>query len=97
MVCSVVATRRCFPKTSFSPVAAGHARERAAAPALAAVLAQPRNIYVPPWLGGRPGLVLFFPLRKHPQKGNQRLQQFLLADPSTENEEEKLSQISMLL
>lgn len=36
---------------------------------------------------GQPLFIFFFPLRKHPQKGNERLQPFLSADSRADNEE----------
>lgn len=67
--------------TSWKSAAPGHSWEGAAAAAAsAAALAQPQDIYVPPQPGSRPAPFYFFPLRKHPQKGNERLQPFLSAD-----------------
>lgn len=75
----VMEAGRHFLKTSISPAAPRHSWEGAAAAATAsaAALAQPRDIYVLPQPGSQPVPFYFFPLRKHPQKGNERLQPFL--------------------
>jgi len=89
MVERKVEARRRFQQTGVSAPAAGLSREGAAAAASAAASAQPQGIYVPPRPGSRPFLCYFFPLRKHPRKGNERLQWFISADPSAENKEER--------
>lgn len=94
-VCLVVEAGRHFLKISISPAAPGHSWEGAAA-ASAAALAQPRVIYVPPQPGSQPVLFYFFPLRKHSQKGNEKPQPFLSADPHADNEK-KFSGMILLL
>lgn len=76
MVCLAVEkkveARRRFQKNSVSPAAAGHSQEGAAAAAASvAMLARPRDIYVPPQFGSWPVLFYFFPLRKHPAEGKR--------------------------
>lgn len=58
-------------KKTISLVDPGHSQEGAAATALAAVLAQPRDIYVPPQFGSWPVLFFIFSFKETPAEGTR--------------------------